>query len=620
MSFWLQGLGTMTGSSLLVEGFNGFSWNTIENITSIPTSATTKTYTVAGNSIDNYSKFRFKFTKGASSANIAFDDVDITCGTEPDDAWILDESFDNITSIADITNNLTDVPGFTATDAGGATLETASITCKYNRNPGSLKFDGTSGGTITITTPTLSDQPDLLTFYTAGVGNGDLEVQASTTAKASFTTIYSLSTIVGPGTIHFVPLNTDVVKVRFVFTQGSDGYAYFDDIRIRDASAGGNSGNDIKILQTLIETCNLGGEGEDEFVLFKTGSKDVAVSDLSVIFPGGGIGGNEHSMDATNQFISNPGWISDVNDIVELTNPGCRPVKEPIAGVIPADSYAIVFTGNSPEKYDFKEICPSTTYYAIFSNNTNGTGKYTNTPDPGTNYYTSIIDKSTGSYDTQFYNSGKTCGSGCTAYYDESTRNLTYDANGCNMTLLPIELVSFTADCEYGSINLKWVTSSEINNDYFTIEKSYDMKNWDIVSVISGAGNSSTTIDYSYIDSYEYAENVYYRLKQTDYNGDFSYSAAIAANCYSEQDVKLLLYPNPANNELKCEFYSPFKDNYIVEIINTYGQTVLQKSYELHEDLNFIDFDLSKLSEGVYYFKIYSLNGDINEIKKIVKQ
>jgi hypothetical protein len=620
MSFWLQGLGTMTGSSLIVEGFNGFSWNTIENITSIPTSATTKTYTVAGNSIDNYSKFRFTFTKGASSANLAFDDVNITCGTEDADAWILDESFDNVTSVADINNDLTDVPGFTAAAAGGATLEAASIVCKYNRNPGSLKFDGTDGGTITITTPLLTIAPDLLTFYTAGVGNGDLEVQTSTTAKASFTTIHTLSTIVGPGTIHFVNLDTDVVKVRFVFTQGSSGYAYFDDIRIRDDSKGGNSGNDIKILQTLIETCNLGSEGEDEFVLFKTGSRDIAVRDLSVSFPGGGIGGNEHSMDATNQFISNPSWISDVNDIVELTNPGCRPVKEPIAGVIPANSYAIVFTGNSPEKYDFKEICPSTSYYAIFSNNTNGTGKYSNTPTAGVNYYTSIIDKSTGSYDTQFYNDGKTCLSGCTAYYDEASRNLTYDANGCNMTLLPIELLSFTADCDYGNINLKWVTTSETNNDYFTIEKSYDMKNWDIVSVISGAGNSTTSIDYTYIDSYESIENVYYRLKQTDYNGAFSYSAAISANCFSEQNIKLLLYPNPTNSELKCEFYSPFRDNYIVEIINTYGQTVLQKSYELHEDLNFIDFDLSNFSEGVYYFKIYSLNGEVNEIKKIIKQ
>lgn len=619
MSFWLQGLGTMTGSSLLVEGFNGFSWNTIENITSIPTSSTTKTYTVGANSIDNYSKFRFTFTKGASSANLAFDDVDITCGVESDDAWILDESFDNITSIADINNNLTDVPGFTAADAGGATLTSGTIVCKYNRNSGSLKLDGTDGGTITITTPTLTAQPDLLTFYTAGPGNGDIEIQTSTTAKASFTTIETLTSIPAPGTIHFIPLNTDVVKVRFIFTQGSTGYAYFDDIRIRDASAGGNSGNDIKILQTLIETCNLGSEGEDEFVVFKTGARDIAVSDLSVSFPGGGIGGNEHSMDATNQLVSVPSWISDVNDIVELTNPGCRPVKEPIAGVIPANSYAIFFTGNSPEKYDFKELCPSTTYYAIFSNNTNGTGKYTNTPDPGTNYYTTIIDKSTGSYDTQYYNSLKTCGSGCTAYYDESTRALSYDANGCVMTLLPIELLSFTADCDYGDINLKWVTSSETNNDFFTIEKSYDMENWAIVSNITGAGNSSSQKTYTYTDNSESAKNVYYRLKQTDFDGAFTYFDAIAINCFT-MDNRFLLYPNPTNSQLKCEFYSPYKDYYIVEIINALGQNVFKVSYELDEGLNNLNFDLSNLSKGVYYFKLYSLNGEINKIHKITKQ
>ena len=90
----------------------------------------------------------------------------------------------------------------------------------------------------------------------------------------------------------------------------------------------------------------------------------------------------------------------------------------------------------------------------------------------------------------------------------------------CNVAL-PIELESFEGYNTNSNNNLIWSTSSEQNNDYFTIERSINGINWVIVNTIKGNGNSTSTIEYSLVDnSYDNVIN-YYQLKQTDYDGKF---------------------------------------------------------------------------------------------------
>ncbi|MCF6183721.1 MAG: fibronectin type III domain-containing protein, partial [Bacteroidales bacterium] len=96
LSFWIKGQTTDALSALLVEGWDG-SWNTIENITNLPTTGTIKTYTTG---LSSYTKFRFSYTK--SAGNLAFDDVDVTCGScaEPtNDATALNFTSKTSTSI-----------------------------------------------------------------------------------------------------------------------------------------------------------------------------------------------------------------------------------------------------------------------------------------------------------------------------------------------------------------------------------------------------------------------------------------------------------------------------------------------------------------------------------------
>lgn len=89
---------------------------------------------------------------------------------------------------------------------------------------------------------------------------------------------------------------------------------------------------------------------------------------------------------------------------------------------------------------------------------------------------------------------------------------------------LPIELTSFDVFALNGEIRVTWVTASEMDNDYFNIEKSSDGINWEVIATVAGAGFSETELTYNYTVDEDESGNYYFRLKQTDYNGEFSYS------------------------------------------------------------------------------------------------
>jgi hypothetical protein len=116
-------------------------------------------------------------------------------------------------------------------------------------------------------------------------------------------------------------------------------------------------------------------------------------------------------------------------------------------------------------------------------------------------------------------------------------------------TPLPIELLSFEANVNGDQVDLKWVTATELNNDFFTVERSSDGNNWEEVLVTSGAGNSSQIIEYFEIDYTPLRGLSYYRLKQTDFNGAFTYSNIVPVKF--EQNTSgngiINLFPSPAS-------------------------------------------------------------------------
>jgi len=175
---------------------------------------------------------------------------------------------------------------------------------------------------------------------------------------------------------------------------------------------------------------------------------------------------------------------------------------------------------------------------------------------------------------------------------------------------LPVKLIAFNATLQNNeSVKLEWSTSSEINNDYFTLEKSDDLEEWQLVDKINGAGNSNNTINYTDVDNDPFQGVSYYRLKQTDFDGGTSYSKIRSVELKYNDGIKI--FPNPATKLFVIEL-DDIKGTHI-KIVNNLGKEVLVSKFV---EGNRMVFDSSKLSSGIYFILITGNTGAYS--KKII--
>ena len=114
-------------------------------------------------------------------------------------------------------------------------------------------------------------------------------------------------------------------------------------------------------------------------------------------------------------------------------------------------------------------------------------------------------------------------------------------------TFLPIELLTFNATPQNNTVLCNWVVATQTNNDYFTIEKTKDGINFEFVAQVKGAGTTSKTMYYSTTDEDPFAGTSYYRLKQTDYDGHYTYSDLVPVNFNNGSAFTFEVFPNPNN-------------------------------------------------------------------------
>lgn len=169
-------------------------------------------------------------------------------------------------------------------------------------------------------------------------------------------------------------------------------------------------------------------------------------------------------------------------------------------------------------------------------------------------------------------------------------------------TTLPIELVYFKAKLiEDNQVRLDWQTASEINNDYFTIERSINGTDWQELTRIDGAGNSSSLLSYFSTDKSPYSDISYYRLKQTDFIGEFGYSQIRSIKIDQLHNSKVEIYPNPTTNEINL--IGDLQELEQISILNTLGQDVTVFISITKAEEGMIVLDLSNLINGIYYVK-----------------
>ncbi len=177
---------------------------------------------------------------------------------------------------------------------------------------------------------------------------------------------------------------------------------------------------------------------------------------------------------------------------------------------------------------------------------------------------------------------------------------------------LPVELTEFKAQCRSTDVvELQWQTASELENDFFSVEKSADTKNWMELGNVKGAGTFMSVKNYSYRDNNKNSGTVYYRLKQTDVNRNYKYSDMVVLNsCQEKGNGELILYPNPAKSEV---IFKTDADGVMVEITDLIGFKLEALSLERGEN----KVNLSNYANGTYYIKVINENGEVN-IKKLL--
>jgi len=148
-------------------------------------------------------------------------------------------------------------------------------------------------------------------------------------------------------------------------------------------------------------------------------------------------------------------------------------------------------------------------------------------------------------------------------------------------TVLPIELTHFSAELnDQRNVDVIWETATEYNNDYFILERSANLFDWEEIAEVDGAGTSTEPLEYYHEDTDPYIGDNYYRLIQVDFNGDFNVSQVVTVNLDEDTDhnPQLLIYPNPATELLNVQLSDYEPGEYSVEIYNQQGQLVYSKS------------------------------------------
>jgi hypothetical protein len=189
-----------------------------------------------------------------------------------------------------------------------------------------------------------------------------------------------------------------------------------------------------------------------------------------------------------------------------------------------------------------------------------------------------------------------------------------------NGSPLPIGLLYFTATPVNNSyVDLRWATGSETNNDFFTVEKTYDGVNFETVAIVDGAGNSTQTLHYSTRDNQPYNGVSYYRLKQTDFNGLFSCSPFASVEITKNIVFDLTVFPNPSSGPVNISINGAEDDSLLLIITDISGRITYSKTIiPANEEYTFSIENNEELTSGIYIITLIGKNNK-NSRKLIVE-
>lgn len=180
-------------------------------------------------------------------------------------------------------------------------------------------------------------------------------------------------------------------------------------------------------------------------------------------------------------------------------------------------------------------------------------------------------------------------------------------------TVFPVEFLDFEATLQSDqSVICEWSTAREMNNELFEIERSLDGMVFESIGEVPGAGNSNSVQSYDFTDTHPLTGTSYYRLRQVDFDGRFTYSEVRKVELTFQPDLALeyTFYPNPVKEVLRVRLEASASSEYpaFMRLNTTTGATVAQKSISISEGTNEFTLPLGNLSPGMYFAEITILN------------
>ena len=212
-----------------------------------------------------------------------------------------------------------------------------------------------------------------------------------------------------------------------------------------------------------------------------------------------------------------------------------------------------------------------------------------------------------------------------TIYFHNNGNTFNCDVTNATPTsTLPVKLVSFDATLVGSAVNCKWITENEINNKHFELERSFDGNNFSTIAIIFGAENATNVKNaYAYTDKAASMQNrniIYYRIKQVDNDGKYTYSYITAVKMGAATYTQSLqVSPNPFVESLAVKFESAETGNGVINILSITGQSMVTKNASVNKGSNSIQVgSLSGLAKGVYVAQL-SINGKVVNNQKVIK-
>lgn len=317
--------------------------------------------------------------------------------------------------------------------------------------------------------------------------------------------------------------------------------------------------------------------------------------------------------------------IGASNGVLSVSRFGGSPVFSSASSVFVTNSSA---TTNNSSIFTPNVVSPSAWFTVNYSGI--GTGNLPGTAPYDLYFNTSVIggiqspdslylvkrSESTGGWValTTTLSSGLLIASGLTEYGDFGV------ASSSSVNTLPVKWLTFNATkIDKNNIQLAWSTASETNNKGFELERSFDGKNFTNIGFVKGAGTSNKLNNYSFIDANSNGFDVYYRLKQIDFDGKFNYSNIVKISNTDNGTFDIInVQPNPFDNELNIKVNSISDKNIQVLIYDAKGALVSERNVSGLFGLSTINIEnASVLPKGFYILKV--TQGGITKAVKLVK-